>query len=137
MKWTFATLAAAIGLLIAAPAASADFDYSPDPVKQGKKLNVVADDCVSGPGYKAYVAIEVYKNSDPEGSAPKKRLYVAASPTGITRIPIKIKKKKFKPGLYEIFVACIHEFDTGGRGIWWEDDDDFVVVKRGLIIPHQ
>jgi hypothetical protein len=123
MKWTFATLAAAIGLLIAAPAASADFDYAPDPVKQGKKLNVVADDCVSGPGYKAYVAIEIFKNSDPEGAAPKKQLYIPADASGITRIPIKIKKRKFKPGLYEIFVACIH-------------DDDFLVVKRGLIIPH-
>lgn len=136
MKWTLAALVAVTGLLVAAPGASADFDYSPDPVKQGKKLTVVADDCVSGPGYKAYVAIEIFKNSDPEGAAPKKRIYVAANASGTTRIPIKIRKKKFKPGLYEIYIACIHEFDTGGRGTWWEDDDDFGVIKRGHIVPR-
>lgn len=52
--------------------------------------------------FKAYVAIEIFKNSDPEGAAPKKRLYVAASPSGIMRIPIKMKKRKFKPGLSQV-----------------------------------
>jgi hypothetical protein len=133
MKLTLTAIAAATGLLVAAPAASGDFDYSPDPVKQGKKLAVVADDCVSGPGYKAYVEIVIFKGTDPEGTAPRKRIYLPADASGTTRIPIKIRRKKFKPGLYEIFVSCIHEFDKGGTGIWWDDDDDFVVIKRGHI----
>jgi len=114
-----AVLAAGALFAGAAPAlAGKNLTVKPNPVKQGKKLKVIASNCVSGPGYTAYVRVEIYERGDAEHTT--KKVYRQADASGTTKIAIKMKPKRWLPDRYNIWVRCMHEFDSGGEdGVAW------------------
>lgn len=119
---------AAGALLAGAPGASAgnQVEVKPNPVKQGKKLKVIAKDCISGPGYTAYVEVGIVEKGE------KKKILDARVPAdsdGTTLLKFKIKKKKFPAGKYVAYVDCIHVFAAGGEGVWYETDNPFKVKE--------
>lgn len=125
-KWIVALLAGGV-FLAAAPGASAGTDpvtVKPNPVKQGKKLKIIAEDCISGPGYKAYVEVSIIEKGDGKPIIEKR---VPADADGTTLLKFKIKKSKFPAGKYWAYVDCIHVFDAGGEGVWYETDNKFKV----------
>jgi hypothetical protein len=55
---------------------------------------------------------------------------VDAADDGETTVNVKIKKSKFPKGEYTAVVTCIHEFDAGGTGTFFEEEEDFKVKRR-------
>ncbi|MPZ68934.1 MAG: hypothetical protein GEU71_05335 [Actinobacteria bacterium] len=127
MKRTIAWIV--VGLFISGivPVSAGDLPTSvtPDPVKQNKKITVTASDCVSGDTWEAFVSIAILTSSEETVYS----LYLPADDDGTTVKKIKMKKKKYPKGSYLVYVDCIHEFDEGGSGVWYETDHDLKVKK--------
>jgi hypothetical protein len=116
----------AAGALItgAAPAlAGKQVKIKPNPVKQGKKLTITAADCVSN-GHTAYVQVRIV---DSDGSDIK-RMY-RESTGDPTKLKIKMKRRRWLPEKYDVYVTCIHEFPDLTTGVWWIDGGSFRVKR--------
>ena len=97
---------------------------SPNPVQLGKNLVVTATDCVDGDDWEAKLHIKITRN----GNRKLKRT-VDTDPSGTTVEKIKMRARKFSPGVYSIGVKCKHHFDDGSVGEWYRHGEDFRVVK--------
>jgi len=96
----------------------------PQAVTQGNKLEVTVKDCVSGDGFTAIVRVEIYDDDTNELKDTKE---VDADDDGTTKVKMKIRASRYPPGRYYVVVTCIHEFDAGGEGVFFESDESFRV----------
>ena len=120
MRGIVAVLAAGALFAGAAPAlAGGNLTVKPNPVKQGKTLKVIASNCVSGPGYTAYVRMWINERGEAEHTT--KKVFRQADASGTTKIAVKMKPKRWQPDRYNISLRCMHEFDSGGKdGLAWD-----------------
>lgn len=126
MRRIFAVVLTTVLLGASAPASAGDVvTITPNPVRQNKSITITAPDCVSGDSWVAFVSIAIL-NSDGD---PIYSTYQEADGDGTTVKSIKMKKKKYPKGTYTVFVDCIHEFDEGGSGVWYETDHELKVKK--------
>ena len=95
----------------------------PNSVTQGNKLKVRVEDCVSGPGFTAIVRMEI---EDDDGHLVDATA-VDADDDGTTKAKMKIRASRYPPGKYHVIGICIHEFDTGGEGTFFESEESFRV----------
>lgn len=113
---------------LAAPAvAGSKIRVRPNPVEQGDRLKIKAKDCVSGPDWEAFVEVEIVEKGSPD-DPPIFRANVPADDDGVTVIKTRIAKKKYGKGKYIVRVWCIHEFDDGDEGVWYNLEKTVRVV---------
>jgi len=123
------TLAVLLVLGIAAPTVAASkIKVRPNPVEQGERLKIKAKDCISGDGYEAFVEVEIVAKGTPNKAPPIFDATEPADDDGTTLIKAKIRKAKYPPGTYIVYVWCIHEFDDGSEGIWYKAKKSVTVV---------
>ena len=129
LKRAVAWIAVGMLLFASAPvwAGGGQLTLNPNPVRQKTNLTITATDCVSGETWSAIVVVEIHRtNADgPEVY----RAEVPADDSGTTVIKVRINKANFKRGTHVAFVDCIHEFDDGGTGTWYETDTEFRVKR--------
>jgi methionine-rich copper-binding protein CopC len=117
----------AVGLVVTLAAVSVQAGASirvENSESAGEKLAVRASSCRSGEGFSAVVHVELV---DPATGSVLKSRKVDADPDGSTRLKIKIPGNT-QPGTYTARVRCIHEFDAGGQGIFYESEESFEVT---------
>jgi len=123
--WIVSVFVLVLGLA-AGPAWAGDSPISvPNSVEQGEKLKVKAFDCESGPDWTAIVQVEIFDEETGERVGIRTR---EADEDGSTRVKIRITEGRYPPGRYVVVVTCIHQFDDGSEGIWYEEEDTFRVV---------
>ncbi len=126
MRRIFAVVLTTVFLGASVPASAGDVtSVTPNPVRQNKSITVTASDCESGDSWEAFVSVSIL-NSDGDLVYSS---YEAADGDGTTVKSIKMRKKKYPKGDYLVYVDCIHEFDEGGSGVWYETDHE-LKVKR-------
>jgi len=89
----------------------------------GETLKVRADDCESGPGFEAFVEVELVDPPDVRIVKERKR----ADDDGETKVKVKIPTDT-EPGRYLAIVTCKHLFDEGGFGIFYVSEEPFRVL---------
>lgn len=99
----------------------------PGSVEQNRKLKVKAFDCESRPDWSAVVRVEISDHHTGDHISTRE---VGADDDGSTTIKIKMRAARYPIGMYLVVVTCIHEFDDGSVGTWYEEQDTFHVVAR-------
>lgn len=91
----------------------------------GGKLKVVARNCASGEGFTARVEIALFDPATNQLIRPIREVQADADGTTVvkTRIPAATD-----PGRYVARVRCIHVFDAGGTGVFYEYEESFRIV---------
>lgn len=131
MKGIVAVLAAGMLFAGAAPAlAGGNLTLKPNPVKQGKRLSIIASNCVSGAGYTARVVLRIVQAGDNDIF---KKVTRRADDSGTTKIRIKMKPRKWLPDRYGVGAQCVHEFDNGDSQVFWEECCKVFRVKPARI----
>jgi len=114
--------ASVLSLALASEAAAgANTFIGPGKVDKGDSVTVSAKNCQDGPGYKAFVDVEVVKGGKVIDSKS-----VPADADGTT--VVKVKMRRLRRNL--VRVRCRHVFDAGGEGIFYEESR-VIRVTRG------
>ncbi len=109
---------------LASPAlAEPNADVYPNPVRRGERITVKAKNCQSGTDYKAFVEIRVTKRGTHQ---LVKNLSVPAESDGTTSVKIKMRTR----GRFDVAVTCVHKFDAGGEGVFWDEEETIRVKAR-------
>jgi flagellar hook assembly protein FlgD len=128
VRRTASIVALSLSLLLVGGSAWAGEHISvPSKVKQGKTLEIDVSDCVSGDGFRAVIRVQILD----EDGIEVKTVERDANNTGQDTVKVKIKKSVFPKGEYTAVVSCIHEFDAGGEGTFFSEQEDFKVKKKG------
>jgi hypothetical protein len=123
MRRITVVIASVLLLSLAADVALAKNAFiGPGNVEKGESVTISAKNCQDGPGFKAFVKVEVLKKKKVKSSRTQ-----PADADGVTVTDVKMGKV----GTYTIRVTCIHRFDAGGEGIFWEESKKIKVTERG------
>ena len=91
----------------------------------GQDLKVIAEDCVSGEGFEAFVEVELVdpRAGDKRLEKDRKR----ADADGVTKLQVKIPSDTEPYNRYKAIVSCRHLFDDGGSGTFYRSSEPFDV----------
>jgi hypothetical protein len=84
---------------------------SPGKVDKGEKVTITAKNCKSGPGFKAFVRVSGLQE-------------VPADADGTTVLEKKIRRRT------TVTVTCIHKFDAGGEGVFYQESRTIKVRRN-------